>query len=280
MKKAMRILVVLCLISTALWGKGTQEMADQKQQITFWTMSLSPTFDDYLNDVIAQFETKNPNVQVNWVDVPWGDMETRVLTAAVSNTLPDVINLNLPFSQKLAQNDLLVDMNKAAADVKNDFFTGTWEASTYNNVVFALPWYITSNMVYYNADIFKKAGLDADTPPTSFDELYVYAKAIKEKTGSYGYMTFFQDQFIMEELERMGIRLFNTDFTKAQFNTEAVRDAAVYYKRMLDEQLIPSQTISSKSGTGEAIQLYGAGQLAMFFGGTSHARMIKENSKS
>ncbi|NCC65146.1 MAG: sugar ABC transporter substrate-binding protein, partial [Spirochaetia bacterium] len=60
MKKAMRILVVLCLISTALWGKGTQEMADQKQQITFWTMSLSPTFDDYLNDVIAQFEAKNP----------------------------------------------------------------------------------------------------------------------------------------------------------------------------------------------------------------------------
>jgi putative chitobiose transport system substrate-binding protein len=280
MKKAMRILVVLCLISTALWGKGTQEMADQKQQITFWTMSLSPTFDDYLNDVIAQFEAKNPNVKVNWVDVPWGDMETRVLTAAVSNTLPDVINLNLPFSQKLAQNDLLVDMNKAAADVKNDFFAGTWEASTYNNVVFALPWYITSNMVYYNADIFKKAGLDANTPPTSFDELYVYAKAIKEKTGSYGYMTFFQDQFIMEELERMGIRLFNTDFTKAQFNTKAVRDAAVYYKRMLDEKLIPSQTISSKSGTGEAIQLYGAGQLAMFFGGTSHARMIKENSKS
>jgi len=280
MKKAMRILVVLCLISTALWGKGTQEMANQKQQITFWTMSLSPTFDDYLNDVIAQFETKNPNVKVNWVDVPWGDMETRVLTAAVSNTLPDVINLNLPFSQKLAQNDLLVDMNKAAADVKNDFFTGTWEASTYKDVVFALPWYITSDMVYYNADIFKKAGLNPDTPPASFDELYVYAKAIKEKTDSYGYMTFFQDQFIMEELERMGIRLFNNDFTKAQFNTKAVRDAAAYYKRMLDEKLIPSQTISSKSGTGEAIQLYGAGQLAMFFGGTSHARMIKENSKS
>ena len=279
MKKSISVILMLCLFTAILFAGGAQEKPLEGQEITFWTMSLSPAFDDYLNGVIDQFEAENPMVTVNWVDVPWGDMETRVLTAAASNTLPDVINLNLPFSQKLAQNGLLVDMNTAAADVKDDYFPGTWEASTYGDVVFALPWYITSNMIYYNTDLYSKAGLDPNDPPSSFDELYTYAKAIKERTGAYGYMTFFQDQFIMEELERMGIRLFNDDFSKAQFNTQAVRDAAAYYGKMLEEKLIPSQTISSKSGTGEAIQLYGSGELAMFFGGTSHARMIRENSQ-
>lgn len=281
MKKILALIVTISiLVTTNGFAQGANEAKSQEtKKVTFWTMSLSPAFDDYLNGLIEDFETQNPNVEIDWVDVPWGDTETRVLTAATSNTLPDVINLNLPFSQKLAQNDLLLDMNQNAADVKDDYFKGCWNASTYNNKVFALPWYITSNMVYYNQDLFEKAGLDPNSYPTSFDELYEYAKKIKEKTNAYGYMTFFQDQFIMEELERMGIRLFNDDFTKANFNTPQVIEAAAYYKKMLDEKLIPSETITSKSGTGEAIQLYSTGELAMFFGGTSHARMIKDNSQ-
>ncbi len=281
MKKILAITVALSiLVTTSLFAQGANEAkVDQKKKVTFWTMSLSPAFDDYLNSVISDFETQNPNIEIDWVDVPWGDTETRVLTAATSNTLPDVINLNLPFSQKLAQNDLLVDMNQSAADVKDDYFKGCWDASSYNGKVFALPWYITSNMVYYNKALFEEAGIDPNTYPTTFDQLYTYAKKIHDKTGAYGYMTFFQDQFIMEELERMGIRLFNSDFTKANFNTPEVIAAANYYKKMLDEKLIPSETITSKSGTGEAIQLYSTGELAMFFGGTSHARMIKDNSQ-
>ncbi len=280
MKKILIMLSLLALVSSVSFAAGRPEATDARQEITFWTMSLSPAFDDYLNGVIASFEQANPNVSVNWVDVPWGDTETRVLTAAASGTLPDVINLNLPFSQRLAQNNLLVDMNDAASDVRGDFFEGTWDASTYEGTVFGLPWYITSNMIFYNRSLFEQAGLDPDSPPTSFDELLSAARAIRENTGSYGYMTFFQDQFIMEELERMGIRLFNEDFTQAQFNTPAVREAAAFYGTMLSENLIPSETITARSGTGEAIQLFSAGELAMFLGGTTHARMIRENSQT
>ncbi len=261
-------------------GTSAEQSGSEQQEITFWTMSLSPAFDDYINGVIDDFESQNPNVSVKWVDVPWGDMETKILTAAASDSMPDVVNLNLPFSQKLAQNDLLVDMEQAAADAKSQYFEGTWNASTYGDVVFGVPWYITTNMIYYNEALFEEAGIDPDDPPDNFEELREYARAIKGETGAYGYMTFFNDQFIMEELERMGIRLFNSDFTKARFNTQAVRDAVAYYRSMLEEGLIPSQTLTSKSGTGEAIQLYSSGELAMFFGGTSHARMIRENSEA
>ncbi|AHC13959.1 ABC transporter substrate-binding protein [Salinispira pacifica] len=277
---------VLLLAAAMIFAEGGQESGsgesgasvDEAAEITFWTMSLAPRFNDYLNGVISDFEAANPNVTVNWVDVPWGDMETKILTAAASDTLPDVANLNLPFSQKLAQNDLLVDMSDQASDVQGRFFEGTWNASSYGDTIFALPWYITSNMVYYNKALFEEAGLDSADPPESFDELLEYAREIKESTGAYGYMTFFNDQFIMEELERMGIRLFNEDFSEANFNTAEVREAAEYYATMLEEGLIPSETLTSKSGTGEAIQLYSSGELAMFFGGTSHARMIQENS--
>ena len=278
-----RVLCAVLLLSVAavlpLSAGGGNEEATGDQEITFWTMSLSPRFDPYINSVIQQFEADTPGVTVNWVDVPWGDMETRVLTAAASDSLPDVINLNLPFSQQLAQNDLLVNMAVAAADVRDDYFDGTWAASTYGDVVFALPWYITTNMIFYNRALFEAAGLDPDTPPETFDQLLQYARRIRSATGAYGYMTFFNDQFIMEELERKGVRLFNADFTEARFASADVLEAVEFYRTMLDEGLIPAETLTSQSGTGEAIQLFSAGELAMFFGGTSHARMIQENSQ-
>lgn len=283
MMKRLAILGFAALVITgSLFASGAQEQSGDEgsQEITFWTMSLSPTFDDYINGVIDDFEAENPGVSVEWVDVPWGDMETRILTAAASDTLPDVVNLNLPFSQRLAQSDLLVDMSQAAADQRSEYFDGPWNASTYEDTVFAVPWYITTNMIYYNTTLFEEAGLDPAAPPENFDELREFARQIKSETGAYGYMTFFNDQFIMEELERMGIRLFNDDFTQAQFNTREVREAVDFYQSMLDEGLIPSDTLISKSGTGEAIQLYSSGELAMFFGGTSHARMIRENSQA
>lgn len=283
MMKRLAILGLVALVTTgALFASGAQEQSgdDGPQEITFWTMSLSPTFDEYINGAIDDFEAENPGVSVNWVDVPWGDMETRILTAAASDTLPDVVNLNLPFSQRLAQSDLLVDMSEAAADQRSEYFDGPWNASTYGDTVFAVPWYITTNMIYYNTALFEQAGLDPSAPPENFDELREFARQIESETGAYGYMTFFNDQFIMEELERMGIRLFNEDFTQARFNTQEVREAVDFYQSMLDEGLIPSDTLISKSGTGEAIQLYSSGELAMFFGGTSHARMIRENSQA
>src|SRR5699024_12652558 len=38
--------------------------------IEFMTISLSPTFDDYINGVIDKFEEENPGVTVKWIDEP------------------------------------------------------------------------------------------------------------------------------------------------------------------------------------------------------------------
>jgi len=48
----------------------------------------------------CHFEAENPDVKVNWVDVPWSAMESKILTAA--KTAPDVVNLNPNFASRLA----------------------------------------------------------------------------------------------------------------------------------------------------------------------------------
>ncbi|MEM6597907.1 MAG: sugar ABC transporter substrate-binding protein, partial [Cyanobacteria bacterium P01_C01_bin.69] len=59
------------LISCGSAESTTATNADGKTEVEFWTMQLSPKFDDYFAELITEFETENPDLAVNWVDVPW-----------------------------------------------------------------------------------------------------------------------------------------------------------------------------------------------------------------
>jgi putative chitobiose transport system substrate-binding protein len=39
---------------------------------------------------------------VRWVDIPWADMQSKILTAVAAGTAPDVVNLNPDFAAQLA----------------------------------------------------------------------------------------------------------------------------------------------------------------------------------
>ncbi|MFW6368614.1 MAG: ABC transporter substrate-binding protein [Spirochaetota bacterium] len=277
MRKAVAISVVLLLSASLAFAGGAQEEAEGPQEITFWTIQLSPTFDDYIEGLIDDFEDMHDDVTVDWVDVPFGDIETRVTTAAASDEMPDVVNLNPEYAQQLAEFGVLADMNEYAADVKDDYYTGTWEASELDGVAFGLPWYITASVMFYNEELFEEAGLPVESPET-FEEALEAARTVNEETGAYGYMTILSEQFIMEELEKMGIRLFNEDYTEAQFATDEVLEMVDIYAELIDDGVMPQDALTE--GTGEAIQLYSSGELAMFQGGTTHSRMIQDNSES
>lgn len=272
-------MISLFMAAAAVMASGAQEESKPAGpvEVEFWTMQLSPTFDDYINGAIAAFESENPGIKVKWVDVPWGDMETRILTAASSGDMPDIANMNPHFAQKLAQLDALLDMEEWASDVKDQYFRGSWDANKFGGKTFGLPWYLTTPVLFYNKALFEAAGLDPENPPGTYEEMFAAAEKITKATGKYGYMPVLSNHAAMEEMEKAGIRLFNSDFTKARFAQDEVVSFVDEYKDMIDRKVIPVQALNE--GTGTAIQMFSAGEIAMFNGGTSHAGMIKSNSE-
>ncbi|MBE9015724.1 extracellular solute-binding protein, partial [Chroococcidiopsidales cyanobacterium LEGE 13417] len=101
-------LIILTLLGFVLsWvvSCGSGNVATQapqsnsnSQEIEFWTMQLQPEFTDFFNQKIQTFEKENPGMKVNWVDVPWSAMESKVLTSVAAKTAPDVVNLNPDFA--------------------------------------------------------------------------------------------------------------------------------------------------------------------------------------
>jgi putative chitobiose transport system substrate-binding protein len=260
----------------ACGAQTTQPTASGKSKIVFWTMQLKPQFDKYMTDLIAGFTKENPTTEVAWVDIPWGEMETKILSSVAAKTAPDVVNLNPQFASKLAEKKALVDMGKAISDAdKASYFPNIWKANQLDNVTFGLPWYVATDITIYNRSLFEKAGLDPAKPPKTFEELTKVSEQIKAKTGKYAFMLTMDGGQVLEAMVQMGMKLLDTN-GKAAFNDAAGKAAFDYWVNLFEKQLIPREILTE--GHRKAVELYQAGELAILLTGPQFLQTVAQNA--
>lgn len=248
-------------------------------KITFQTLQLKPDFDKYINGVIADFETKNPGTDVNWVDIPFEGAQERLVTDATAGTLPDVVNLNPNFAQPLEAKGLFLDLAKVAPEAQAKYVPGAWDSFQIpgKEGSYGFPWYLTSEVTMYNKDLFTKAGLDPETPPATFEELWADAeKLAKAGNGKfYGLHPALENKFITD-LAKLDVPLLNDAGTKWTFNTP---EAAAYVDRltaMYKAGVMPKDSLTQTHA--EEIEAYQAGRVALFPSGPNFLKIIKENA--
>jgi putative chitobiose transport system substrate-binding protein len=260
----------------ACGAQTTQTAASGKSKIVFWTMQLKPQFDKYMTELIAGFVKENPTAEVEWVDVPWGEMETKILSSVAAKTAPDVVNLNPQFASKLAEKKALLDMGKAISDTdKASYFPNIWKANQLDNVTFGLPWYVATDITIYNRSLFEKAGLDPAKPPKTFEELTKVSEQIKAKTGKYAFMLTMDGGQVLEAMVQMGMKLLDAN-GKAAFNDAAGKAAFDYWVNLFEKQLIPREILTE--GHRKAVELYQAGELAILLTGPQFLQTVAQNA--
>lgn len=256
---------------------NTSINADGKQEVEFWTMQLQPNFTDYFNDLIAQFETENPDIAVRWVDVPWADMQSKILTAVSAGTAPDVVNLNPDFASQLASRNVWLPLeDRISAEDKAVYLPKIWEASSLDGTSFGLPWYLTTRVTLYNQDIFDAAGISA--PPATYEELAAVAAQVKEATGKYAFFISFVPEDaadVLQSFVQMGVTLVNDDGTAA-FNTPEGKAVFQYWTDLYQQELLPQEVLTQ--GHRRAVELYQAGETAVLASGAEFLSTIETNA--
>jgi putative chitobiose transport system substrate-binding protein len=258
------LLAALGFLLATLWscGGSTKTNASGKPEVEFWTMQLQPKFTAYFERIITEFEAKNPDITINWVDVPWEAMQNKILAAVQSNTAPDVVNLNPDFASQLAGRDAWLPLDdQITPENRGQYLPNIWNASTLDGKSFGFPWYLTSRIAIYNQDLFKAAGID--TPPKTFEELATAAKEIKEKTGKYAFFVSAvptDSGELMESMVQMGVKLVDAQ-GKAAFNSPEGKKAFTYWSDLFKQDLIPREVLTE--GHRRGIDLYQSGEIAL-----------------
>lgn len=237
-------------------------------------MQLQPTFNDYMANLINEFQQSQSNAEVEWVDVPWADMEQKILSAIASGTAPDVVNLNPQFATKLAEKNVLVDMQTVIPQSEQDlYFANIWQANQLDGTIFGLPWYVATDVTIYNRDLFNQA--EIKEPPKTYSELAITAAKIKAKTGKYTFMLSMDGTQVLESMVQMGMVLL-TPTGEAGFNNEVGKKAFDYWVNLFHQELIPREILTD--GHRKAIELYQAGELAILITGPQFLKLVAQNA--
>lgn len=240
-------------------------------------MQLQPDFTDYFNRLIATFEQKNPGIKVRWVDVPWADMERKILAAVSAKTAPDVVNLNPTFASQLAGRNAWLNLDdKIPAEVRQQYLPNIWKAGTLDGKSFGLPWYLTTRIAIYNTDLFKQASVNQ--PPATYTELAQVARQVKEKTGKYAFFATLVPEDsgeVLESFVQMGVQLVD-DQGRSAFNTPEGKAVFQYWTDLYKNDLLPREALTQ--GHRRGVELYQAGEIAVLTSSPEFLDTIGKNA--
>lgn len=244
--------------------------------IRFQTWSLTPTYADYLDGIIADFEEEYPEVTVELLDQPGDGYSEKVLSQASTDTLPDVLNLPPDFALPLAKQGLLYDVSEAT-DVEETYVEGSVDAFRFDGVegVYGYPWYLGTDVNYWNAQQLDACGLDSANPPATTDELFEQAATMADNCP---------ENYLISRVPGIGdftlegIDILNDDGTEFVFNTpEAAALVDRYAEAYANGEMPP--TVLNADYLGNA-QLFTQGKVAWTTGGATAIDSFEENNPS
>jgi putative chitobiose transport system substrate-binding protein len=154
-------------------------------RVEFWTMSLKPKFTPYFKDLVARYEAAHPDVKLEWVDVPWDTLQTKLTAAIVARSAPALVQLNVPWAYDYSLYGALRPVDELLGVDRSVYTDGAIADLTFNGKVYGFPHYNSVNVLAYNRALFRQAGI-ARAPATLDDQL-ADAKTIRARTGHYGF---------------------------------------------------------------------------------------------
>lgn len=172
-------LLFLAVCLAAMAGcRRSSEGERTKVTITFWHSFVSATV-PALNELIDRFQREHPGIEIKAQYVPTGDALVQKLIAAVqSETAPDISWIHSDFLDKLVEAgairpmDEFIHGNDGLADSEmSDIYPALLRNASWKGTLYAMPMEATTLALMIDRELFRKAGLDPDHPPQTWEEL-------------------------------------------------------------------------------------------------------------
>lgn len=172
-----KVLLILCSLAILMSGCAKK---DESVKIQFASWG-SKTEVETIRSVIRDFEAENPDIKVEFLHIPQNYFQKIHLLFA-SNTEPDVLFLNNLYLPIYANAGKL----ESLATAENVYDKKITEALSWHGELYAIPRDISLLVVYYNKDLFKRAGVPLPRDGWTFADMLEKSRKIQAKTGAFG----------------------------------------------------------------------------------------------
>lgn len=223
-----------------------------------------------MDDVIKDYQSKNPGVNIKYTKQSYKDYRTRLQTAVNSGNGPDIFRFHASWVPMLKQElSPLPTAIMSTSDFQNTFYPIAAQQLSQNGQFVGIPLMYDGLVLFYNTDIFKTAVLE---PPKTWADLRADASKLILKPngvikrggialGNATNVDHFSDILAVLMLEN------NADMTKP--NSPEVHDALLFYTNFIKTDGVWSDTLPSSTIA------FARGDVAMMFAPSWRAFDIK-----
>jgi ABC-type glycerol-3-phosphate transport system substrate-binding protein len=177
-----------------LLDASTAGAARTSDQITLnvWKPPHSAQDAQFMNAQFKLYKKTHPNISVDYRVTPWASYDATYTAAFASNNPPD-LHYDVPlYFSKYAKAGALVPLDQkfgAAFTAAEKPYDPTAFESKFQGHVYGMPFLGAGTFFVWNKKLFKAAGLDPNSPPTTWTQVMAYAKKLTSNgVSGYGLM--------------------------------------------------------------------------------------------
>jgi multiple sugar transport system substrate-binding protein len=161
-------------------------------RLTYWYFGPNQASPQLEHEIDRQFweafAATYPNIKVTRQNLDYNSMLDKLRTASLGKAAPMVARLPILWGAEFAAKNMLLPFGpQDVGYVDDEFWPGAMKSVTWKGKRYGVPTNNETMALIWNAAIFKEAGLDPERAPATWDELVLYSKQIKDKTGKNGY---------------------------------------------------------------------------------------------
>lgn len=263
--------LVTCLVLLA----SVTASAAKRTEIEIW-YSLGAAYSAPLEELIEKFNNSQNEVFVKGVYCgSYASTTEKLLAAVVAGNPPALAQIEQMLAGQFIDNQVVIPLQEFIDKDKdfkfNDYFPEVLTAKK-GGKIWGLPLNPSTLVMYYNKDLFRKAGLDPNKPPETWEEVYQAAKKIAALgKGYYGIRLYSGDWVVEAVIWQFGGEIVSPDNKKLLFNSKEAVEALTFWKKMVDEGL-------AMYGDGrEASDQDFAGRIGMTLRSSGSLETMKQN---
>lgn len=209
---------------------------------------------------INAFMAKNPNIEVKYEPIPGDDATQKLLSSVAAGNAPDVFLIDSVLLPQFIDNNALLDL-APFTKTDSEFNKDTWFENVYNigvrgDKLYEFPRGFTPMVVYYNKDVFDKAGVPYPKDNWTWQDFLDTAKKLTKdedgdgKTDIYGMSA---DPYFYKSIPfvwQNGADVLDKDGTTADgyLNSPATVEAWQMYTDMVKNGISPTPSVKKALG--------------------------------
>ena len=156
--------------------------SNDRHTLQFWTIGREG---EAVAQLLPEFQREHPDIHVNVQQIPLTAAHQKLLTAYAGDSLPDLVQIGNTWIPEFAALHALEPLDACVArsrDIdQDDYFPTVWATNRIDGVLYGIPWYVDTRLLFYRVDLLRAAGFDA--PPRDWTQWQAQMDAIRAKSG-------------------------------------------------------------------------------------------------